>query len=166
MSQTELDVFRRLAFKSIPKKGGKCMKKKEESHVPGEVRETSLEGTLSEQRYQSWIDSAINDFHKGGGLNDLPGKGKPLNLEKGDAFSSILKNANVLPPWIELQHEIRDAIKTVINDLDTNPNLDIQERVSEINKKIAKYNNSVPTSVLQKTRIFPDIIRDQYQKWI
>lgn len=48
-----------------------------------------------------------------GKFDDLPGKGKPLDLSEGDSVpldvrmaNKVLKNAGVLPEWIQVQHEI------------------------------------------------------------
>jgi hypothetical protein len=60
---------------------------------------------ISEQQIREGIED--------GKFENLPGKGKPLDLDKDAHLSpevrlanSILKNANVLPEWIQLQQDI------------------------------------------------------------
>ena len=55
----------------------------------------------------------INEAIENGEFDDLPGKGKPLNLdeyfncpEADRAANSLLKNANAVPPEVELLKEI------------------------------------------------------------
>ncbi|TCP58985.1 uncharacterized protein DUF1992 [Tumebacillus sp. BK434] len=138
--------------------------------VPGEVRESSEETRYSEVQVSSWLDEAFKDFEKGGGLQDNPHKGKRLAVDDAHqsenyALNSILKNANVLPPWLELQHKIRDEIKKVLDALDSGKQVELETAVFPINEMIKKYNLSCPFP-MQKTRIFPEKIRTQYEKWV
>jgi hypothetical protein len=66
----------------------------------------------------SWIeivaDRKIRDAQEEGAFDNLPGKGKPLNLELDlqippelRAAYRIMKDAQVLPEWIQLDKEIR-----------------------------------------------------------
>lgn len=67
---------------------------------------------IAEQKIAEAIEEGLFD--------DLPGKGEPLNLDE-DAHvpahvrlaNRILKNANVLPEWIELQKEIHNEREEV-----------------------------------------------------
>lgn len=73
---------------------------------------------IAEQR----IRDAIEEGH----FNNLPGKGKPLNLKDDEHVPDdmrmavkILKNANMLPPELELHRDIRNLqalIAQCIND--------------------------------------------------
>ncbi|MER2526862.1 MAG: DnaJ family domain-containing protein [Candidatus Competibacter denitrificans] len=63
---------------------------------------------IAEARIQAAIDQ--------GELRDLPGQGKPLQLDDDSAIPEelrvayrILKNAGFLPPELQLRKEIRDA---------------------------------------------------------
>ncbi|ASS75508.1 hypothetical protein CIG75_11295 [Tumebacillus algifaecis] len=145
------------------------MSKEKNQFVPSEVRESSEESRYSEIQVSSWIDEAFHDFEKNGGLEGNKHKGKPLAVDDAHhsenyALHSILKNANVLPPWLELQHKIRDEIKAVLDALDSGKQVDLEVAVIPINEKIKKYNMSCPFP-MQKTRIFPEKIRKQYEKW-
>jgi hypothetical protein len=68
-------------------------------------------------------EERILDAHRSGAFDDLPGKGKPLNLEDLSWVPEdlrigyhILKNAHVLPPEAELLkdiHTLEDLLKHV-----------------------------------------------------
>jgi hypothetical protein len=62
-------------------------------------------GKIAERKIQEGIEE--------GKFDNLPGKGKPLELNDGDSLpldvrmaNKVLKNAGVLPEWIQVQHEI------------------------------------------------------------
>ncbi len=70
-------------------------------------------------------DQKIREAMEHGEFEDLPGKGKPLNLEDDSHLPQdlrlaykILKNADCLPPEIELRNEIRttEALLAGIQD--------------------------------------------------
>jgi len=62
------------------------------------------------------IQRAIED----GAFKELPGKGKPIQFD-GDQnrnsehwlVNKVLKNADLLPPWLELDKEIRSNLETL-----------------------------------------------------
>lgn len=63
--------------------------------------------------WESWIDEQIRDAQERGAFEDLPGKGKPLDLtpnpyahDRELAFK-ILKDAGYAPDWIEQDKAIR-----------------------------------------------------------
>lgn len=134
--------------------------------VSGEVRENAANTIGFERRVQSWIDEAIRDCEQNGGFDKLEGKGKPIEIPTGDPLNSVLKNAGYLPPWLELQHEIRDDIRALLRRHDPeNETSAIQNELAAINKKIARYNTLVPTPVLQKGRLHADSIKRQAGTW-
>jgi DnaJ family protein C protein 28 len=68
--------------------------------------------------WESWIDQAIREAQERGEFDDLPGRGKPLDLtpnpyakEQELAFK-ILKDAGYAPEWIELDKAIRAKLHT------------------------------------------------------
>ena len=71
-------------------------------------------------------EERILDAQRAGAFDDLPGKGKPLNLEDMSWVPEelrigyhILKNAHVLPPEAELLkdiHTLEDLLKHVEDD--------------------------------------------------
>ena len=64
--------------------------------------------------YQKIIEKRIKEAQENGEFDNLPGKGEPLVLEDESRIPEdlrlshkILKNANCLPPEVELRKEIR-----------------------------------------------------------
>jgi hypothetical protein len=113
-----------------------------------------------------WMDEIFREQEKKGALNELPGKGKPLELSSGDVMNGVLKNANILPEWILLRHKIKQQIEQLLS---AKPNRDadaIQQEIAAINQSIRKYNMLVPASILQKSLIRVDNLEEQYRKWI
>lgn len=134
--------------------------------APRVVSEDSVSTILHARRMNSWLDEAYSDCEKSGGFECLEGKGKPVVIPDGDALNSILKNASYLPSWLELQHEIRDDIRALLNKVEGVQLPPIAKADLEaINKKIARYNASVPTPILQKGKLHFDSVREQAQKW-
>lgn len=118
-----------------------------------------------------WMEDVVKEHEDM--LDHLPGKGKPLEIDmNADIVSGILKNANVKPPWIELQHEIRDGIQHLLLQLEKQ-NLDqnavhqrlLEEQVVELNRKISRYNEICPHAMLQKPKISLTNIARQFEKW-
>lgn len=136
-----------------------------ESALPASAQEDAGATIERHRQFSHWIDEAYRDFEKRGGFADLPGKGKPLRLESGDALHSILKNANVVPRWIELQQEIRADIRKVLDLMELEPERNVEPDIEAINAKIKKYNQIVPSHLLQKSKIFRDAIGEQYARW-
>src|SRR5690606_29694679 len=127
--------------------------------------EDSAQSIVKARNMNSWLDDAFREFEQNGGLEHLENKGKPIQIQNGDPLNSILKNANYLPPWLELQHQIQKQILQLIERMDHGL-VDISEELTIINKQIAKYNQSVPTPILQKGRISEEHIREQIQLWL
>lgn len=68
------------------------------------------------QDWESWIDQQIREAQERGEFDNLPGKGRPLDLTAnpfaGDqelAFK-ILKDAGCAPEWIELDKTVRTRL--------------------------------------------------------
>ncbi|XEC96322.1 DnaJ family domain-containing protein [Paenibacillus tarimensis] len=135
------------------------------SPASSEVREDAAETIVRERALNHWMDEIYSEFEQKGGLKDLPGFGKPLNVQSGDPLQSVLKNANVQPPWVELQQEIRSSIASLLKHMDSYSNDEIERQLDEINRKIKKYNMQVPSYHLQKMKVSRDNISRQYEKW-
>ncbi|HEU4963719.1 MAG TPA: DnaJ family domain-containing protein [Bacilli bacterium] len=136
--------------------------------LPQEVRENAA--ATSEKQFSTWMDKAFSDYEQSGDLEDNPYKGKPLQLDDSHHFDNyavhtMMKGANIKPPWLELQHKIRDQIKELLILLEQDPDADLDRDIARINEQIKKYNNSVPSPILQKTRLFRDILPRQYKSW-
>jgi hypothetical protein len=94
----------------------------------------------------------IQEAIRNGELDDLPGKGKPLQLDDDSHIPEelrlaykILKNADCLPPEVELKKEIvrmRDLLEGT-EDLDEKYHL-----MKRLNFKIMKLNMMRPVSPL------------------
>ena len=63
--------------------------------------------------FQKIIERRIQEAHSRGEFNDLPGRGEPLQLEDDSGIPEdlrlaykILKNADCLPPELQLKKEI------------------------------------------------------------
>ncbi|GAB6930967.1 hypothetical protein JCM10914A_49500 [Paenibacillus sp. JCM 10914] len=119
-----------------------------------ERRSTSTSGQL--------LESAIDEFARKGGFDDLPLKGKPIKIEDGDVLTGIMKNANYQPPWIVLRKEIVADIKRL---LDRPDNIFSDAELDDINEKIMKYNRTVPNPLLQKGLVSHSNLLDAVDKW-
>jgi len=108
--------------------------------------------------YEDHISSIIKQAEKKGVFNDLPGKGKPLNLDKELSYNPekqlyrTLKNNHVLPKWIELSKEI-DVLKETLKE--TTNSTEAANLIRIINKKVSEHNLICPPSA-QKTRVKTD----------
>lgn len=112
----------------------------------------------------NWLlESAIDEFARKGGFDDLPAKGKPIKIEDGDVLTGIMKNANYQPAWIELRKEIAADIKRLLDRADSNtlPETELEA----INQKIMKYNRIVPNPQLQKGLVSEINLHAAYDKW-
>ena len=93
---------------------------------------------------QDIIEKKIKEAQEKGEFDNLPGKGKPLTLDDDSSVPEdlrlaykILKNADCLPPEIELKKEIRQ-MEDILADIP-----DEEERyrlIKKINLKITKLN--------------------------
>ncbi len=147
------------------KNNNKLNENKSASGISQEVRDNSAQSITNARRLNTWLDEAFSDFSNNGGLEDLPGKGKPINISDGDVLNSILKNANFLPPWIETQKEVRNLMKIVIDSMDLNID-DIENAgIERINNKIRLYNRQVPSPLLQKGLVSIANIKEKYEYW-
>lgn len=90
------------------------------------------------------VERRIKESMAKGELDNLPGRGKPLQLEDDRHVPEdlrmaykVLKNANCLPPEVELRKDIR-ALKDLLDSIP-----DEQEKLRQIRKinfKIMKLN--------------------------
>lgn len=141
-------------------------RQKKSEFVPGEVRENSPETIQNEQKFIGWVDATFKSAEEKGTFDDLPGKGKPLNLKKqGDVLSDIMKEANYKPRWVEQQQEIKKAIERFIYRRDHNVSINVEEEISNINEKIRAYNRTCPNPMLQRGLVSAESIDKQYERW-
>jgi hypothetical protein len=133
--------------------------------IKSEVLEDAAQTIASERNLNGWLDQIYTDYEKEGGFENLPGKGKPIDIKFGDPLNGVLSNANILPDWLILQHEVRDAIQALIIRMDFQAEYEPDVEITEINKKIKKYNTLVPTPILQKGHLSKESIVDQFTRW-
>jgi DnaJ homolog subfamily C member 28 len=125
------------------------------------------------------IEEQIRKAIEEGKFDNLPGKGKPLNLDENPfedpewrMANSILKEAGFSLPWIEARQEFEQDLGKARQDLERAWRRYRQEeaagidllsarsawgravdlfklRISEINKKISSYNLQTPLDRLQ-----------------
>jgi hypothetical protein len=97
-------------------------------------------------------DQRIREAMERGEFDDLPGKGKPLDLEDDRHIPpdlrlahKILKNADCLPPEIELRNEIRTTEALLAGIHDTQEKY---KQIQKLNFLIMKLNMSRRVSPL------------------
>lgn len=107
-----------------------------------------------------WMEEVIRQAQNRGDFDNLPGKGRPLELAEDDPFGGddakaykILKDAGFVPEWIELRNQIAREISW----LRENPkNPERVSRIVEVNVLIAQHNRLVPSPSLA----YPKVPRD------
>ncbi|XP_078618946.1 dnaJ homolog subfamily C member 28-like [Branchiostoma floridae x Branchiostoma japonicum] len=131
------------------------------------------------------VEDMIAESMANGEFDNLPGKGKPLNLQKSEynpyqdttthLINKILNDNGFKPQWVELEVEVRSRIKELRKKLDSkrgafgpepfspqnqkkwNTYLDtFREDIAALNKRIDKYNMIVPIMAKQLGHIKPD----------
>jgi hypothetical protein len=145
----------------VDQREAEVIEERKEIQIINDSRDPIFDG----EGFMTVSDIIIKDFQNKGGFDDLPSKNKPLEVQSGDVFTSILKNANVLPMWVDLQHEIRDDIKKLLKTMTWQGDSIIQIEVENINKKIIRYNQIVPSSILQKPKVKKESLTEDYIKW-
>jgi RimJ/RimL family protein N-acetyltransferase len=104
--------------------------------------------------YTDHLTEIIKRSEAAGDFDNLPGKGKPIDLGQNYLNPSeaqlykTLKDNHVLPKWVELANEI-DRMKEELTGLEGK---DRRKLIKEINKKIKAYNYACPPS-LQKNKM-------------
>jgi hypothetical protein len=141
-------------------------KTNKQSVIKSEVLEDSAQTIVNEQMLAGWLDQIYADYEKDGGFENLQGKGKPIDIKSGDPLMSVLSNANMLPNWLTLQHEVRDAIQALIILMDSKAAYEPDDEIKEINKKIKKYNTIVPAPILQKGHLSKESVVEQLTRWL
>ena len=94
--------------------------------------------------YQKLIEKKIKEAKERGEFDNLPGQGKPLNLDDDSRVPEdlrlaykILKNADCLPPEIQLRKEIRqmeDMLEKIPDERER------YRQIKRINLKIMQLN--------------------------
>jgi hypothetical protein len=140
----------------------------------------STEGIAPKGDTSAWellANHKIRQAIEAGELDNLPGHGKPLSAEQQQTDYShpealgnkLLKNAGLTPAWIQDSGAIDTAVQLVRADLAAawgkaghdhpawvRACAAVGEEVQELNKKIDRFNLSVPVTRLQKHRLSAD----------
>lgn len=116
-------------------------------------------------RQRDWMDEIFSNYEKSGGMDGLPGKGKPLDVASGDALHSVMKEAHVLPSWLELQKKIRNQLAQMLRQMEELGTEPEDQAIDELNRSIRTYNSMVPNALLQKGTITKENMRAQWMKW-
>ncbi|MEN6441014.1 MAG: DnaJ family domain-containing protein [Syntrophobacter sp.] len=114
-------------------------------------------------------DQKIREAMDHGEFDDLPGKGKPLNLEDDSHIPQdirmvhkILKNSDCLPPELELRKEILTMEELLEGMKDTKEKY---RHIKKLNYLIMKLNMTRQTSLsLEKNQRYFDRIVDRMGK--
>ncbi len=113
-----------------------------------------------------WLDEKYEEFVAGGGLDRLPGKGKPLTVPTGDVMNTILKQAGVPHPWVLLRLTIKESIEDIAHLLKRAPDdPSIDGQLAEVNKRIVQYNVESPSMALHRRKLTRENIRAELEKW-
>jgi len=130
------------------------------------------------------IEEHIRRAMEEGKFNDLPGKGKPLNLDDNPLAdpewrlaNHVLKSGGFTLPWMEARNELEKDIQAARADLARTWNWKkgvsaaayaeaevewqravkaFHDRVAELNKRIRSYNLGTPSDRFQLFLINPD----------
>jgi hypothetical protein len=135
--------------------------------LPAETFEDTDVLLAYHRQIQSWADEAYEDFVKKGGIELLPGKGKPLVIPTGDVFESIVKNVKVAPPWVMLRKHVKELMQQAIALIDADaPQEAVDELVNEINESIKQMNLQAPSLSLHRRKVTRQTIHEQMEKWV
>lgn len=123
----------------------------------------------SKPPYNDLIGDMLKNRENEDGMENLKGFGKPLPKEyfSGDTFQHfqrIANDAGYKPHWLKLQHEISDLIHEISKLASNGEQENLQNRVDEVNQKIAEHNRHCPPPML-KGRISLDSLDRAKEIW-
>jgi DnaJ family protein C protein 28 len=104
--------------------------------------------------WDNWIDQQIREAQERGAFDDLPGKGRPLDLtpnpfaQDRELAFKILKDAGYAPDWIELDKAIRGKLERVRADLSTSREWR-QARLAELGQRTDSWAQAERQRVLE-----------------
>ena len=121
------------------------------------------------EAFEKIAEKKIREAMDNGEFDDLPGKGKPLELEDDRHIAQdirlahkILKNANCLPPELELRKEILTMEELLDGVRDTKEKY---RQIKKLNYLIMKLNISRRSSLdLEKHQVYYDRLVDKMEK--
>jgi DnaJ family protein C protein 28 len=129
-------------------------------------------------RLESLAEKKLREAIEKGEFDNLPGKGKPIDLKENPfedpdlrTVYRLLRNAGFAPAWIEERKAIDAELEAARTRLSrawelfgrsgnaaATPEwernlLEFRERVTELNKRISLYNLKAPAAVFHRQRI-------------
>ncbi len=115
-------------------------------------------------------DERIREAMDRGEFDDLPGKGKPLNIEDDSQLPpdlriayKILKNADCLPPEIQIRKEIRTTEELLAGVQDTQEKY---RQMKKLNFLIMKFNMSRRVAAfLEENQVYYEKVLDKVGAW-
>jgi hypothetical protein len=120
--------------------------------------------------FQKIIEKRIKDAQKRGEFDDLPGSGKPLSIEDDSHVPEdlrlaykVLKNADCLPPELELKREIRqmeDMLEKIPDEKEK------YRQIKRINYKILQLNmmGRGSSPLMEETEVYYSKLVDKMAK--
>lgn len=103
--------------------------------------------------FERIAERKIQEAQQAGELSNLPGAGRPFDVSRADVSdpdvleAKILKNAGVLPGWIEEQQALRAEISLLDKRAASDDN--VSEQAKHINSKIRAFNQRCPPQFQQ-----------------
>ena len=141
------------------------------------------------KRHESQIEKSIREAIEKGEFDDLPGKGKPLDLSENPfedpdlrTVHRLLRNAGFAPPWIEERKDIEAQLELAQTTLarawglynpdssTANPTawernlVEFKDKIVELRQRIHNYNLKAPSSVFHKRQLDADAIIEEIKK--
>lgn len=130
-----------------------------------------MDGIMSNifEAFNKIAEKKILEAMDNGEFDDLPGKGKPLQLEDDSHIPmdirlghKILKNAGCLPPELELRKEIFTVEELLAGEKDAKAKY---RQMKRLNYLIMKLNMSRRSSLsLEKNQVYYDRLVDKMEK--
>lgn len=118
---------------------------------------------------ESLIDRQLREAAESGAFDDLPYRGERLPLEDDSAAGDwalahrVLRNANMAPPWVETDKEVRallaarDALIARAPGSSTlgrsRDRAELSRIVAEVNRAIFRLNHEAPTAQQHRRRL-------------
>lgn len=134
--------------------------------LPAEIYVDQDAVSAGQSQLAHWLDEKYEEFVAGGGLDQLPGKGKPLTIPTGDVMNTILKQAGVPHPWVLLRLTIKESIEDILYLLKRTPDDPaIDGQLAELNKRIVQYNLESPSLALHRRKLTRENIVAELEKW-
>ncbi len=119
--------------------------------------------------HEPLIDRQIREAREAGQFDDLPFRGEPIPLEDDSAAGDwalahrVLKNANMVPPWIATDREVREFLTrrdTIVARAAQSSAIgrerdraELRRVVEDANRAIAILNNEAPTDRQHRRRL-------------